>query len=178
VIIFDLETTGLPKAEGTDLALQPKIIEFGAIKLDDDLKEIDRLQFLCNPKESLIEKVVKITNITDDMLKNEKPFIAYYKDLCNFFLGEREIVAHNLPFDRKILRFELERIDKLTQFPWPPIHICTVEVGEKVWGRKVSLGEAYEKVTREKIKDAHRSLGDVEATLKLVEWYKTWKWLD
>ena len=28
MIIFDLETTGLPKAEGSDLEMQPKIIEF------------------------------------------------------------------------------------------------------------------------------------------------------
>ena len=31
MIVFDLETTGLPKAEGSDLDLQPRIIEFGAI---------------------------------------------------------------------------------------------------------------------------------------------------
>ena len=37
MIFFDLETTGLPKAEGSDLDMQPKIIEFGAIKLDERL---------------------------------------------------------------------------------------------------------------------------------------------
>ena len=41
MIVFDLETTGLPKAEGSDLDIQPKIIEFGAIKIDDDeFKEV------------------------------------------------------------------------------------------------------------------------------------------
>ena len=28
MIVFDLETTGLPKAEGSDLDMQPRIIEY------------------------------------------------------------------------------------------------------------------------------------------------------
>ena len=44
MIVFDLETTGLPKAEGSDLDIQPRIIEFGAIKVDDDFNEVGRLQ--------------------------------------------------------------------------------------------------------------------------------------
>ena len=53
MILFDLETTGLPKAEGSDLDMQPSIIEFGAIKLDDDLEETARMEFLCNPGHPL-----------------------------------------------------------------------------------------------------------------------------
>ena len=128
MIVFDLETTGLPKAEGSDLDMQPRIIEFGAIKVDDNLEEVDRLEFFCNPGHELDPQIIKITNITDDMLKDKKPFIAHYKDLCEFFIGQREIVAHNLPFDRKVLRFELERVDKLTKFPWPIEHICSSEI--------------------------------------------------
>ena len=43
MIVFDLETTGLPKAEGADLDLQPRITEFGAVKLDEELNEIGTL---------------------------------------------------------------------------------------------------------------------------------------
>ena len=47
MIVFDLETTGLPKAEGSDLDLQPRIIEFGAIRLTDgNFEEYDRLEFM------------------------------------------------------------------------------------------------------------------------------------
>ena len=86
MIVFDVETTGLPKAEGSDLDMQPQIIEFGAIKLDDDLKEIDRIEFFCNPNQPLPAVIKKITGITDDQLKDEKPFVAYYQQLCEFFL--------------------------------------------------------------------------------------------
>ena len=172
MIVFDVETTGLPKAEGSDLDIQPKIIEFGALKLDDDLKEIGKLEFFCNPGHPLDPMITKITGITDDMLKEEKPFVAYYGELCDFFLGEREMVAHNLPFDRKILRFELERLDKVTKFPWPRDHICTVEVGQRVWGKMRKLGDIHEELFGAKIEGAHRSINDVEATVRIVEWYK------
>lgn len=177
MIIFDLETTGLPKAEGSDLDLQPRIIEFGAIKYNNELiqkgemKEEARLEFFCNPGNPLDPKIIKITNITDEMLKNEKPFIAKINELTNFFLGETDIVAHNLPFDRKVLRFELERLDKVTKFPWPPNHICTVEIGQKFWGKMRKLGDIYEDLFDEKIEGAHRSINDVEATARIVKWY-------
>jgi DNA polymerase III alpha subunit (gram-positive type) len=177
MIVFDLETTGLPKAEGSDLDMQPRIIEFGAIKVDDNLEEVDRLEFFCNPGHELDPQIIKITNITDDMLKDKKPFIAHYKDLCEFFIGQREIVAHNLPFDRKVLRFELERVDKLTKFPWPIEHICTVEVGQQVWGKMRKLGDIYEELFGLKIENAHRSINDVKATIEILKWYKKEKHL-
>jgi DNA polymerase III alpha subunit (gram-positive type) len=172
MIVFDLETTGLPKAEGSDLNMQPRIIEFGAIKVDENFEEIGKLEFFCNPGHELDPKIIKITNITDDMLKDKKPFIAHYKDLCEFFIGQREIVAHNLPFDRKVLRFELERVDKLTKFPWPIEHICTVEVGQQVWGKMRKLGDIYEELFGFKIENAHRSINDVKATIEILKWYK------
>lgn len=174
MIVFDLETTGLPKAEGSDLDMQPKIIEFGAIRVTDgNFEAYDRLEFFCNPGHPLDPKITKITGITDEMLKDEKPFIAHYEKLCNFFLGEKTMVAHNLPFDRKVLKFDLERIDKLLHFPWPFEHICTVEVGESVWGKKRKLGDIHKDVTGEEIKNAHRSVNDVEATIRILKWYRS-----
>tara|TARA_R110000787_G_scaffold159387_2_gene273148 strand:+ start:465 stop:1001 length:537 start_codon:yes stop_codon:yes gene_type:complete len=171
LIVFDLETTGLPKAEGSDLDMQPKIIEFGAIKLTEELIEVDRLEFFCNPKHLLDPKITKITGITDDMLKDQKPFIAHLDRLNEFFLGTKRMFAHNLGFDRKILKFELERLDKVTSFPWPYEHTCTVEVGQRVWGKMRKLGDIYEELFEEKIAGAHRSINDVEATLRIIEWY-------
>lgn len=171
LIVFDLETTGLPKAEGSDLDMQPKIIEFGAIKLTEELIEVDRLEFFCNPKHLLDPKITKITGITDDMLKDQKPFIAHLDRLNEFFLGTKRMFAHNLGFDRKILKFELERLDKVTSFPWPYEHTCTVEVGQRVWGKMRKLGDIYEELFEEKIEGSHRSMNDVEATLRIIDWY-------
>ena len=76
-----------------------------------------------------------------------------------------------MPFDRKVLRFELERYDKLTKFPWPYEHLCTVEIGESVWGKKRKLGEIYSEITGKEHKGAHRSIADVRATAEIVRWY-------
>ena len=172
MIVFDLETTGLPLAEGADLNLQPRITEFGAIKLDEDLKEIDVIEFLVNPGIPLDPKIPKITGLTDDMLKDQKPFIARLDQIVDFFLGERILVAHNLPFDRAILKFELERVGRILSFPWPPEQICTVEVGETVWNKKRKLGDIYLEVTGQEHKGAHRSIADVRALIEIVKWYK------
>ena len=172
MIVFDLETTGLPKAEGSDLDIQPRIIEFGAIKVDDDFNEVGRLQFLCSPGFALDPYIIKLTKITDDMLEDKKPFLGYYKELCNFFLGEKSLCAHNLAFDRKILRFELERAEKTCKFPWPPEHYCTIEIGQSVWGKMRKLTELYKEVTGKDHVGAHRSLDDVEATVEILKWYK------
>jgi DNA polymerase III epsilon subunit-like protein len=171
MIVFDLETTGLPKAEGADLNLQPRITEFGAIKLDGDLNEIEVLEFLVNPGIPLDPKITKITGLTDEMLKDQKPFIARLDQIVDFFLGERFLVAHNLPFDRAILKFELERVGRILSFPWPPEHICTVEVGETVWNKKRKLGDIYLEVTGQEHKGAHRSIADVRALIEIVRWY-------
>ena len=172
MIVFDLETTGLPLAEGADLNLQPRITEFGAIKLDEDLKEIDVIEFLVNPGIPLDPKITKITGLTDDMLKDQKPFIARLDQIVDFFLGERILVAHNFPFDRAILKFELERVGRILSFPWPPEQICTVEVGETVWNKKRKLGDIYLEVTGQEHKGAHRSIADVRALIEIVKWYK------
>jgi DNA polymerase III epsilon subunit-like protein len=171
MIVFDLETTGLPLAEGADLNLQPRITEFGAIKLDEDLKEIDVIEFLVNPGIPLDPKITKITGLTDEMLKDQKPFIARLDQVIDFFLGERILVAHNLPFDRVVLKFELERVGRALNFPWPPEHICTVEVGETVWNKKRKLGDIYLEVTGQEHKGAHRSIADVRALIEIVRWY-------
>ena len=68
MIAFDTETTGLPiKGElSSPLKMQPHIIEFAAIKLDDEtLEETDRLHFFCKPPISIPAVITKITSIDD-----------------------------------------------------------------------------------------------------------------
>lgn len=168
MIVFDTETTGLVKNESLPLDKQPKIIEFGAIKVDSDLKEIDRIEFLVNPGEKLEPIITKITGIKDSDLKDESPFVEYYGALCNFFLGEDTMAAHNLPFDRSLLLFELQRIGKQYQFPWPSYHICTVERTTSITGKYMKLEALYQHYFKEDPKQTHRAIEDVELLLKVM----------
>jgi DNA polymerase III epsilon subunit-like protein len=135
------------------------------------LNEIEVLEFLVNPGIPLEPIITKITGLTDDDLKDKKPFVAHLDEVIEFFLGERQLVAHNLPFDKTVLTFELERLDLVTSFPWPPKQICTVEVGETIWNKKRKLGDIYLEITGQEHKGAHRAIADVRALIKIIEWY-------
>lgn len=170
MIIFDTETTGLVQASATPLEKQPRIIDFAAIKLDDDFNEIGSIEFLCNPGIPLDKKITEITKLTDEDLKDQKPFIAYYNELAEFFLGERTLIAHNLSFDRDLLKFELLRIGKQYQFPWPIENICTVEKTMSLRNYRLSLAKLHAAAGFGEIVSAHRAMPDVKALVKCVKW--------
>lgn len=170
MIIFDTETTGLLKSSIVDLEQQPKIIEFAAIKLDDKtLEEVDRIEFLVNPGHALPAVITKITGIEDSDLKDVKPFVDYYEQLTNFFLGEKYLIAHNVAFDVGMLTTELSRIGRLTQFPWPPIQICTVNKTMTIKGYRLKLSILYSHLFGEEFKEAHRAMNDVMALVRCVK---------
>src|SRR3990172_10274337 len=112
-IVFDTKTTGLVKAESSRLSEQPQIIEFAAVKLDNEFNELDRITFLCNPGKPLPLKIIEITGLKDADLKQQSPFVSNYPKLCEFFLGSRCLVAHNISFDTNLLKFELMRVDRV-----------------------------------------------------------------
>ena len=90
-IVFDLETTGLSANEGDS------IIEIGAVKISNG-EIIDRFDELINPGKLLDPKIIEITNITDDMLKdkpNEKDMVKEY--------NINTVFAHNARFDLSFL---------------------------------------------------------------------------
>lgn len=173
MILMDNETTKLNEMSLASLEVQPYITEFCAIKVDDEtLEELDVLTFFCKPPIPISPEAVKITGITNEMLAKEKPFIAYYPKVTEFFLGEKFMVAHNLAFDRDVLKHELTRIDKLFNFPWPPTHYCTVELNTDITGKYMSLVNLYEHLFKEKPPVAHRAEDDVRSMLRIVRWMR------
>lgn len=168
MIIFDTETTGLIKNSALPLKQQPEIIEIYALKLDNKtLEPIGEFHSLFWVKEVPAE-VVGITGITTEMLKDAPRFASKVDDLVDFFLGERYLFGHNLAFDRDMLAMELRRLGMTCQFPWPPVHRCTVEDTEGVEGFRQSLTALHEKLFGEKFDSAHRAKSDVIATAKCV----------
>lgn len=100
-VVFDFETTGF-NAGGGD-----SIIEIGAVKIKNG-EILERYDELINPGRPLPEKIVEITEITDEMLKDKdneenavKRFISWYKDL--------PLVAHNAKFDVSFLEMAMKK---------------------------------------------------------------------
>ena len=177
MIVLDTETTGLKLPVSRLLEDQPKIIEFAAIKLDDKtLKIKDQLEFKCNPGIPL-EKIIKeITGLKDEDLADQPPFSAFYLPLIDFFAGEREMVAHNVAFDSELLCFELQRIGKQIQFPWPWVHTCTAELSLQQFGHRKTLAALYEHLFGKEFKGAHRAMADTEALTQCVVEIKKRGW--
>ncbi len=100
IVIFDIETTGLS-------VLNCGITEIGAVKIKKG-KVIDRFNTFVNPEMPIPEEIVKLTSITDDMVK-EAPLVGDALKIFFDFTGNDLLVAHNANFDIGFIRHFAEK---------------------------------------------------------------------
>jgi DNA polymerase III subunit epsilon len=174
-LIFDTETTGLTLHPSAPVEKQPRMIEFGGVLLSLESGEIEEeFSLLINPGAPLPPEIVKITGITDDDLRDAPTFSEILPQIVGIFLRCEVVVAHNLPFDRSILRGELARA-KVTEFPWPPREACTMGMYRTEWGRDPRLVELYESVMGHPLAQTHRALDDVKAMVEVIQKEQLWR---
>ena len=89
-VVFDIETTGLS-------AQNDKITEIGAVKLKGG-KIIDEFSELINPDIKIPEKIIRLTGITDEMVKDKERISTVLPRFLKF-VGDCPLVAHNATFD-------------------------------------------------------------------------------
>ncbi len=173
MIVFDTETSGLVGNPELPLDQQPEIVEFGAMMLSDiDLTTVRELSLLIKPKRPIIPDK-KGTKITNEMLVDAPSFARVLPRISDFFLGQKFLVGHNLPFDLSMLRLELMRLDRVCRFPWPPEQLCTADISAGIFGERKRLGVLYTHATGKTLGErAHRALADVEATVDVVRWMR------
>lgn len=102
-VAFDTETTGL-KAD------EDRIIEIGAVKFDKT-GIISQFGKLINPQKSIPYQITKITGISNQMVQDKPVFSQILPDLLDF-LQDSIIVGHNIQFDLRFLKAEMERLEK------------------------------------------------------------------
>jgi len=170
-IIFDSETTGLLEPDAIDLDKQPYITELFALRLDSKNKVIGEYESFFSVPVEIPKHIVKLTGITPSMLDGAPQFIEEYKNITEFFLGARTMIAHNLPFDSGMLWCELSRIGKEFNFPWPPEHYCTIEHGMYIENKRLKLSRLLEHATGSKQKGTtHRARQDVYDLVQCYKW--------
>lgn len=166
-VCFDTES-GLVHNSGIALGKQPRLIEFYGCAVEEDGTIIRELHFLCNPEAPIEKEVVRITGITDDMVKDAKTFKEYIPQLQELFSSADAVVAHNLSHDKAIIEIGLQRAGLGTEGFWPKRLICTVEQTEWLLGFRMSLSKLHEQLFNVGFTGQHRAKDD---TMALVRCY-------
>lgn len=100
-VVFDTETTGF-NAGGKD-----QMIEIGAVKLQNG-EIIDRFDEFINPGRPLPQKIVDLTCITDDDLKNADNEANVTKRFLEW-AGDNPMIAHNAKFDISFIEMSMKK---------------------------------------------------------------------
>lgn len=167
-LIFDTETTGLTMHPHARPSLQPRVIEFAGLLIDESGTELDELVFLCNPGQLIDAVIMKITGLSNEDLIPAPPFSENVPKLRALFEKADMLVAHNLPFDHALISHELARLGLLEKWPWPRALLCTAQTYEPIWGHRPKLIELFQHVTGEEYQQTHRAMDDVRALARVV----------
>ena len=133
-IILDTETTGLEVNQGH------RVIEIGAVLLNDRKKSEQHFHSYLNPSRLIDEEATKVHGISNSDLDDEPFFDEIAEEFLNFIDGST-LVIHNAPFDLGFLNNEL----KLASISYPNLEdICEIEdtltiAREKFPGQRNSL---------------------------------------
>lgn len=95
-VVFDLETTGIS-------VLSDKVIEISALKVTEQTITAD-FTSLVNPGCHIPYEASRVNGITDDMVRDARPFEKVLPDFLDF-IGDAVLVGHNIcSFDLKFIR--------------------------------------------------------------------------
>ena len=117
LIVLDTETTGLEVDQGH------RIVEVGAVALQDRRRTDIHFQSYLNHKRSVDEEAEKVHGLSMERLANEPEFSEIAESFLEFIEGST-LVIHNASFDLGFLNSELKRAST----SYPSIEeICDVE---------------------------------------------------
>ncbi len=155
--IVDIETSGgaFNKERITDIAIYRY----------DGHAIVDQFESLVNPERKIQDFVVKLTGITDKMVKTAPKFQEIAKRIVEITSG-CILVAHNADFDYRVLRNEFKNL----AYDFEKDTICTVELSQKLLPDvpSYSLGKLCKSLGIP-ISGRHRAGGDAFATVRLFD---------
>jgi DNA polymerase III epsilon subunit family exonuclease len=158
VVVWDLETTGLNP-------YHDQIIEIAAL---DNFGNCFESLVSLEPGKTLSAKVKEITGINEEMLIGQPTIVNVLQQFLQFIEGADYMVGHNsVRFDSSFLCQTMRR------HGFPPVtlkHLDTMLMCQYFYSHMYSYALAtlckYFRITQV---NAHRAMGDVQATYKLFQ---------
>lgn len=153
--VLDLETTGFsPVTE--------KITEIGVMKIQGG-KVIDSFSCFVNPEKPIPAKVVEVTNITDDMVRDAETIEIVFPKMLEF-IKDSVLVAHNAAFDMNFLKHNA----KILGYDFDFTYVDTLTLAQEVFPdfKTYKLGRIAKNLGIT-VEVAHRALDDVDTTVKV-----------
>ncbi|WP_083273296.1 PolC-type DNA polymerase III [Geosporobacter ferrireducens] len=154
-VVFDIETTGLSSKHD-------KITEIGAVKIENG-QIIDRFHTFVDPIIPIPENIVKLTGITDEMVKGQPTIDKILPEFLKFTEGA-VIVAHNAVFDVSFIKENCHLYGYSFDHPIvDTLPLAKVLLPKLKKYRLNVVAEALD-VT---LKNHHRAVDDAEATAQI-----------
>ena len=154
--VLDLETTGLSfRTE--------KITEIGIMKLNEKGEVIGEFETFVNPEKPIPQRVVEVTHITDDMVKDAETIDKVFPKMLEF-IGDSVVVTHNTDFDIGFLKYNAKQLG----YTFENTYLDTLRLAKDLFPdyKKYKLGVIAENLGIE-VLVAHRALDDVDTTVKV-----------
>ena len=154
--VLDLETTGFSfRTE--------KITEVGIMKVKNG-EVIDEFSCFVNPEKPIPQRVVEVTNITDEMVKDAETIDKVMPKIIEF-VGDSVLVAHNADFDIGFLKYNANQLGLSLE----NTYLDTLRLAKDLFPdyKKYKLGKIAENLGI-KVEVAHRALDDVDTTVKVL----------
>ena len=114
VMVFDVETTGLiPKLQGPD-SINPHILQLSFVIFDTQFWRVVTsydAYIKVDPDVVITPLITDITGIDRAMCEERGvPIADAMREFCDAYMSCDAIVAHNLSFDREMVRIEISRL--------------------------------------------------------------------
>jgi len=154
-VVFDLETTG------TEIPMD-EITEIGAVKVING-RIAESFTTLVKPKQSISEKITKITGIDDELVKDAPRIEEVLPDFYKFCEGA-VLVAYNIDFDYKFIEhYGLKLAYKFDNPQIDAMYLARIGVPGL---KRFRLKDVVERLQIPLV-NAHRALNDTIATAKV-----------
>lgn len=174
ILYFDTETNGLPKDRNAltrDVEKWPRIIQIAwqlwEYSESGERKRISSESYIITPSHDTIwnaesEAIHKISRSRAEAEGVPQPSVL---DVFKYVASMAHVlVAHNLAFDKSVLRAEYYRINSAEEFTWwPPAEYCSMEYTKMLCKLPTKYPKPHDPYKNPRLAELYKFLYDKEA---------------